>query len=543
MAHSLNGHKRNRVSRSAHLNSLHPNALEVLEARQLMASNILTVEKLTPITGGQLQVSYSLMEESSLTSSLNFDFYRSTDPNFDSSDKWIGSKSTTASSDLSAGSHLVSTDLGVAMRPDPSRPYVIVVGRASGLLQETLVSDNSAMFRKYTIGVISHGGIQGSHNNIPQWEAKIGWKMQDYGYDAVIPFNWAGDSYTPGAAGKQGPRLARKIQLTAENLPADTSIDLDYIGHSEGSVVVSQAALWLQKHPTANFNTGYQRMTLLDPHAANPEAPNNAESVSGGLAGWFTKRLISWYKGNARDPLVRVPTNINEADVYYQRTPLSVNPVNGGLYNLLGQVPVIGTARYIQLNSAGISHSGGGGVNTWFYFNALPAFQTGDQPVNPSILEAQSVTVQNGSWNRKNLITTDTQATWSGISAPGAEVRLYLASASSKPENSRPVASAVANSTGQWSLQPSSAVKPGVYQVNIRALVASGLPRENFKLLPTIRMGKMTIPSPRSVQMKSIPLQTSPLAIPNSLNKNGIGLKLNDRLQTFDPKNRKLFSS
>jgi hypothetical protein len=56
-------------------------------------------------------------------------------------------------------------------------------------------------------------------------------------------------------------------------------------------------------------------------------------------------------------------------------------------------------------------------------------------------------------------------------------------------------------------------------------------------------MGKMTIPSTRSVQMKSIPLQTSPLAIPNSLNKNGIGLKLNDRLQTFDPKNRKLFSS
>jgi hypothetical protein len=66
---------------------------------------------------------------------------------------------------------------------------------------------------------------------------------------------------------------------------------------------------------------------------------------------------------------------------------------------------------------------------------------------------------------------------------------------------------------------------------------------EQVKLLPTIRMGKMTIPSPRSVQIKSIPLQSAPIAIPNSLNKNGIGLKLNDRLQTFDPKNRKLYSS
>jgi hypothetical protein len=543
MANSRARMKRKSATPLAHSNHSRFRSLDWLEPRQLMAVNVVAIQKLTPITGGQLEVSYSLTENAALTSSLNFNFYRSADPVFDASDKSIGSVSATDQTSLSTGSHTIRADLGQAMRPDPSRPYVIVVGRPTGLLQETDTADNFGVIRKYTIGVISHGGIQGSHINIPQWEAKIGWKMQDYGYDAVIPFNWTGASHTPGAAAKQGPRLAQKILDTVATLPQNASIDLDYIGHSEGSVVVSQAALWLQKHPSTNLTTGYQRMTLLDPHAANPEAPNNAESVAGGIKGWLTKRLISWYKGNSRDPIVQIPTNINEADVYYQRTPITVNPVNGGLYNLLGQVPVIGTARYIQLNSPGISHSGGGGVYTWFYFNALPAFQTGNQPVNPSILETKTVAAQNGYWNRKNLITTDTRATWSGLAAPSAEVRLYLASASSKPDNSRPIASTLADSTGQWHLQPSKSMKPGSYQVNIRSFLSCGLPRENLQIMPTIRMGKLTIPSPRASIIKPIPALTSPLSIPQSLNKNGIGMRLTNGKQTFDPKHHSLYVS
>lgn len=509
-----------------------------LENRLLMAADILIINKLAPVNGGTLQVDYNLTPGTITANAIHFDFYRSINANLDASDKLIGSSNTASAADLTPGNHTLTTNLGEAMRPDPSRPFVIVVGRANGPVQETSLSNNSASFRKYTIAAISHGGIQGSHINIPQWEAKIGWKLQQYGYDIVIPFNWAGQSKTPGAAANQGPRLARKIETAMATIPDGASVDLDYIGHSEGAVVVSQAAIYFQKHPSAKLATGYNRMSLLDPHAANTKAPNNAESVSSGFTGWLTKHILSWYKGTARDPLVQVPANINEADVYYQRTPLSVNPVNHGLYNLLGQVPVIGTARYIQLNSPGISHSGGGGVYTWFYFNALPAFATGDQPKNPGILETTSISASGGHWKNRQFVSDTSNVIYNGMASPGATVKLYFAGIHDKVENSRPVATTTADTAGNWHLSPDSSVKGGVYQVSIRSTMPAGLPREYRKLLPTIHMGTLKLPSVRELKSVGFPQTVNQSPIPKSLNKNGIGLRLTDQPQTFDPKHR-----
>jgi len=521
------------------LNGLFSEENAILENRRMMAANLLVVKSLVPVGGPTVQVNYELTGQATQTSSVTFDIYRSSNAVYDAADKKIGSQTTGSAAFNSVGQHTLAMNLGQAMRPDPSRPYIIVVGRANGPVQETETADNSASFRKYTIAVISHGGVQGSHINIPQWEAKIGWKLQDYGYDAVIPFNWAGQSKTPGAAAQQGPRLAKKIENAIATLPAGAAVDLDYIGHSEGSVVVSQAALYFQKHPSANLNAGYSRMTLLDPHAANPEAPNNAESVSGGFTGWLTRRVISWYKGNARDPLVQVPSNINEADVYYQRTPLSVNPVNHGLYNLLGQVPVIGTARYIQLNSPGIAHSGGGGVYSWFYFNALPAFATGDQPKNPSVLQADSITTNQGSWNRKQFVNMVGTPTYNGVATPGATVKLYFAGAGDKVENSRPVATTTADASGQWHLQPDAKVHGGQYQVSVRAFLSCGLPREHRQLMPTVRLGSLKYqPASQVKSLQNRPLIQVHYSIPKTLNKNGIGLRLTNVVQTFDPKHR-----
>lgn len=504
-----------------------------------MAANVLVVKSLAPVGGPTVAVNYELTGQAVSATSVTFDIYRSSNAVYDAADKLIGTKSTNAAGLNSAGLHSLHINLDHAMRPDPSRPYFIVVGRANGPVQETETADNSASFRKYTIAVISHGGVQGSHINIPQWEAKIGWKLQDFGYDTVIPFNWAGQSKTPGAAAQQGPRLAKKIENAIASLPPGAAVDMDYIGHSEGSVVVSQAALYFQKHPSANLKAGYSRMTLLDPHAANPEAPNNAESVSGGFTGWLTKRIISWYKGNARDPLVQVPGNINEADVYYQRTPLSVNPVNHGLYNLLGQVPVIGTARYIQLNSPGIAHSGGGGVYTWFYFNALPAFANGEQPKNPSILQADSISTNQGTWYRKQFVNLVGTPTYNGVATPGATVKLYFAGVGDQVENSRPVATTTADASGQWHLQPAAKFHSGAYQVSVRAFLPCGLPRENRQLMPTIRLGSLKFQPVSKIQSQVNPpaLQVH-YSIPKTLNKNGIGLRLTDLPQTFDPKHR-----
>lgn len=508
----------------------------VLEKRELLATNIVKVLDFKPINGGVLQVDYQLLSSVSDNSNLTFDVYRSTDSSFDATDKWIGAIKPDSGLNQPTLPQSATADLGTAMRPDPSRPFVIVVARASGAATETELSDNSLAFRKYTIAVISHGGIQGSHYNIPEWEAKLARQMQSFGYDAVIPFNWANKSRTPGAAAKQAPRMAKRILAESAAFPTGSSIDLDYIAHSEGTVVVTQASMFLQKNASAPFQTGYHRMSLLDPHAANPEAPNNAESTAGGFSGWLANRIISWYKGNARDPLVQIPNNINEADVYYQRTPVSVNPVNGGLYNLLGQVPVIGSARYVQLNSPGIAHSGGGGVYTWFYFNALPSFATGDQPNNPGILESTSVQVASGNWNGDQLLTTDTRPVWSGVGTPNSTVKLYLTPASGKLNNSRPVATTQADANGHWQLQPVEDVRAGAYQVNIRGFLDSGQPTPYRKLMPSIRLGTLKIPG--NHQLKSVRLQSqpSPLGIPSTLNKNGIGLKLTNEIQTFQPK-------
>ncbi len=520
--------------------AVHIEAGTSLESRQLMAAdvNVLSIRDFAPVDGGHVRVSYDISAQPAPTTSLDFRVYRSADATFDPADKLIGQFELTDASARAAGSHTQTFDLGEALRPDPSRPWVFVVGQVSGSAVETVLTDNIAQFRKYTIAAVSHGGIQGSSYNIPMWEAKIGHRLQSYGYDAVIPFNWANASRTPGAAAKQAPRLGGRILQEAANFPAGAYVDVDYIAHSQGTVVVSQAAIWMKKHETAGIRDGYSRMTLLDPHAANPEAPNNDESIPGGFFGWMTKTVIAWYKGNARDPVVRVPDSIDEADVYYQRTPVSVNGSNNGRYNLLGQVPVIGTARYIQLNSPGLAHSGGGGVYTWFYFNALPAYATGDKPVNPSILETTAIMATDGTWVRNRLTTSDASPAWSGIAAPGATLKLYLSQAASGIDAARPVATTTADATGAWTLQPASALPAGDYQVHLRAFLPAGLPRTNTRLMPTIRMGALSVRPTSKVKSAALPNDRIALSIPAGTNKNGLGLRLNDRQQTFEPKSR-----
>lgn len=499
--------------------------------------SVLNIREFAPLNGGLLRVSYEIAPETTPTA-LDFRIYRSADATLDPADKQIGQTTVADPGSTAAGSHTLQIDLGEAMRPDPSRPYVIVAGQVSGASIDTVLADNVASFRKYTIAAISHGGIQGSNYNIPQWEAKIGHRLESYGYDAVIPFNWANSSRTPGAAAKQAPRLGGRILQEAANFPTGAYVDVDYIAHSQGTVVVSQAAQWMDNHTTPGIASGYGRMTLLDPHAANPEAPNNDESLPGGWLGWMTKTVIAWYKGNARDPLVRVPDSIDEADVYYQRTPVGVNDANNGRYNLLGQVPVLGTARYVQLNSPGIAHSGGGGVYTWFYFNALPSYATGDQPANPSVLETTAIEATDGTWRRNWLTTSDASPQWSGVAAPGATVRLYVSPASGGIDKAIPLSTVVADSAGKWTLKPADPILAGNYEVHIRAFLPAGLPKANTRLMPTIRMGGLTVRPGTQVSAQALPNDKIALTIPAGLNKNGIGLRLNDRHQTFEPRSK-----
>ena len=76
----------------------------------------------------------------------------------------------------------------------------------------------------------------------------------------MIPVNWVGVSNTPGSALQVAPRVATMIQQQASQFPANSVVDLDFIGHSEGAVVNSQALIRLnQDGLPANLMPGISR--------------------------------------------------------------------------------------------------------------------------------------------------------------------------------------------------------------------------------------------------------------------------------------------
>src|SRR5262249_21641263 len=108
------------------------------------------------------------------------------------------------------------------------------------------------------------------------WVTAITSKLSQLGYDGTTYLDWAADSRKPepGLAILAGLNLASKIESTAESLVAlqglnsNDVIDLHLIGHSRGTVVISQALLDLQGSSVSQLAGGYVKMTMLDPHPA-----------------------------------------------------------------------------------------------------------------------------------------------------------------------------------------------------------------------------------------------------------------------------------
>ena len=139
----------------------------------------------------------------------------------------------------------------------------------------------------------------------------------------MIPFNWVGVSNHPGSAAAGGAELESMILEAAAQFPADAPVDLHFIGHSEGAVVNSQALLRMnQAGLPANLKAGYIKMTMLDPHAANNGVLGPQYSVGEGPLGWLAKQEINAYQSKAQDPPVIVPPNVQDAEVFYQHTPV-----------------------------------------------------------------------------------------------------------------------------------------------------------------------------------------------------------------------------
>ena len=211
-----------------------------------------------------------------------------------------------------------------------------------------------------------------------------------------------------------GAKLAVSIastvaQLTPHPAPGDV-IDLHLIGHSRGAVVITQAALDLQAlEQTGAFprlsqlGAGYLKMTFLDPHPATNVSPVGNPliawySASPGLIGQTGVLLYTRFSAEAQDPPVRLPSNVDDAEVYSQHTSYrdTFSPDESPLVNLTekffvnwGVVPILGPDGRPALDPAvhycnltGIVH-GHYEVHDWYQQNVVPTLTTASPFVCP----------------------------------------------------------------------------------------------------------------------------------------------------------------
>jgi hypothetical protein len=178
---------------------------------------------------------------------------------------------------------------------------------------------------------------------MPDWVSDMAGELEQDGYADAFAFDWAFDSRLPvqGLAAIAGANMAAQVRSRAgqlASLPTDV-VDVLFIGHSRGTVVVSQALLDLQINPgPAALELGYYQMTLLDPHPARNRGScaqgvielYNGTGVS--TVGGFSFNPTSWaaralaittlvFQERVRDPEVAIARNVDGVDIYRQQLP------------------------------------------------------------------------------------------------------------------------------------------------------------------------------------------------------------------------------
>ena len=168
-----------------------------------------------------------------------------------------------------------------------------------------------------------------------------------------------------------------------------------------------------------------------------------------------------------------VPDNVDDAEVFYQHTPVSEAQSNGGIYNLWGQVPVHGPAHYFDITGPGISHSGTFGVHDWYRLNIVPTLGDGSTFTRTNALTVAQAPETVQATDRGANVSTGRQPSFTGTAAPGATIRLIAARVGST--ELLPLGQAASGPDGNWDLTTRT-LAPGRYRVKAMADVP-GPPR------------------------------------------------------------------
>jgi hypothetical protein len=483
----------------------------MLTAASSVAAPAVQMISATTTDSRSVTIEYQVNQPVTAAAPLQFGVYRSSNGQFDASDSMgdtvtlvppgVSGQAPTldqaGGSATAVGTHELTLALPGGLPPYPEKPYVLVVADP-GSAAATTDPQQSASFRVYTIGVVTHGGIQDpSWKHGPPWELETAYMMRHEGFDSVIAYNWALKSSTPGQAIQQSPRLARIILATANRLPANSVVDLELIGHSEGTVVNTYALARLQQELTPSLKAGFIEDTLLDPHAANNDVVSGKQmDFAGSLAG-LGKMVVSDYQHRANDPPPYFPSIVDQANVFFQHSQATAD----GIYNLWGQVPVKSEGpaiHYYNLTAMGVTHSGKTGVNYWYRDFIAPTL--GDQApllqqlqqFNGQIDGARTIASPSPRAAVPTQVVSTDQPEFSGMAAPGSMVRLLVGPADD-PSRIGVAGVTQADATGRWSLTTRRPLPVGQYRAVVTAFSRALRTRPGLAIVPTQPLGRLVV--------------------------------------------------
>jgi hypothetical protein len=508
--------------RTARRNSQHASLsfIEGLEMRLMLsalgATPPVAMLKAAQTDSKSLTIDYQVNQPPTTSPPLQFGIYRSSNSQFDSKaslvNTWTVATPTqdqpgallddTGQPAGAPGTHQLTIPLPGGLPIDPQQPYVLVVADP-GLPSASSDPGQTASFRTYTIGIVTHGGLQNTHWRYgPAWQVETAVILKQQGYDAVIPYNWIAASDVPGRAAMQGPRLASEILAAASQFPPSDPVDLHFIGHSEGAVVNTQAIVALQSSMTPQLKAGYIKDTLLDPHPASNAIPGQEYSVTSGLLGRLATAEISSFQSKAKDPPVFIPSIVNDAEVFYQHTrAANSRGVNSDLYNLWGEVPVAGPAHYYNLTAAGATHAGSTGVPEWYAHFVAPTLSEQapliqalrlDGQIDQASPTATASPAVAPTASERTPIVASRQPQFSGTATPGSTIRLYVGPASS-PSQIVTAGSTKADESGRWSLTTDHPLADGSYRAVAMTFSRALASRRALAVVPTLPLGRFVV--------------------------------------------------
>jgi probable HAF family extracellular repeat protein len=301
--------------------------------------------------------------------------------------------------------------------------YVDAVADPDGVLQGFTIDNSQGYFHQYVIGAVSVG--YKPFEIIPDgWVKPMADSLQATGYDGVvIPFaRWHSGKKDPTKIVAAGDKLAALVMDQVDGLaglkPNDV-IDVHLIGHSRGSVVISEAMTeLLADDPLAQLQHGYFKMTLLDPHPANSKYGLNADFDPGTLGSLFQKKYVK-FQDAVHDPDVVVPARVNKVEILWEQTPVSELSGYEGYINLWGLDP-----SFIQFQGSqtavdkldltgkpwGNSHVGHTEVHDWYQKYYIPG--GGAPPLDDSYSGGRNGVVPSADFLPPNAGSSGLVLTW-----------------------------------------------------------------------------------------------------------------------------------